>query len=153
MDTLFSRIIFMSGSLQRVILFYGILMIFRWGITLDILVVFFLNFMSIASDIEDKKDAIKLRDMRGDVEFKEVDFSYDGSESVLEKLNLKIKSGEKLTLVRPSRAGKSTVCSLIPRFYDVSSGSVAIEGCCRMITSLKKIKIYDTVQLKNKKRS
>jgi ATP-binding cassette subfamily B protein len=109
--------------------------------------------MRIAPDIEEKKDAIHLRDMRGDVEFKVVDFSYDGSEFVLEKLNLKIKSGEKLTLVRPSRAGKSIVCSLIPRFYDVSSGSVAIVGCCRMITSLKKIKIYDTVQLKNKKRS
>ncbi len=158
MGTLFSGIRFMSGSLQLVILFYGGLMIFRGEITLGILVGFFLfvnrflepvrkimnllemyqsgmagldrfhNFMSIAPDIEDKKDAIHLRDMTGDVEFKEVDFSYDGSESVLEKLNLKIKSGEKLALVGPSGAGKSTVCSLIPRFYDVTSGCVTIDG-------------------------
>jgi len=101
--------------------------------------------MRIAPDIEEKKDAIHLRDMRGDVEFKVVDFSYDGSEFVLEKLNLKIKSGEKLAQRGSTMASKSIVCSLIPRFYDVSSGSVAIVGCCQMITSLKKIKNHDIV--------
>ena len=80
-------------------------------------------------DITDKPDARPLTDVRGEIEFKDVTFTYDREkEVVLEDVNLRIRPGEMLALVGPSGGGKSTLCQLIPRFYEVTKGSVTIDG-------------------------
>ena len=80
-------------------------------------------------DITDKPDARPLTDVRGEIEFKDVTFTYDREkEVVLEDVNLHIRPGEMLALVGPSGGGKSTLCQLIPRFYEVTKGSVTIDG-------------------------
>jgi len=79
-------------------------------------------------DVQDKADAVEVPSLSGDIAFRDVSFSYDGRRNVLDHINLKIKSGETIAFVGPSGAGKTTICSLIPRFYDVTSGSLAIDG-------------------------
>lgn len=97
----------------------------------------FLEILSIAPDIADKPDAVSLDDVRGDIEFSDVSFHYeDTSERVLSHINLSVKAGEYIALVGPSGVGKTTLCSLIPRFYDVSEGAVRIDG-----TDIKDIKL------------
>ncbi len=97
----------------------------------------FLEILSIAPDIADKPDAVSLDNVRGDIEFSDVSFHYeDTSERVLSHINLSVKAGEYIALVGPSGVGKTTLCSLIPRFYDVSEGAVRIDG-----TDIKDIKL------------
>ncbi|MRH44665.1 ATP-binding cassette domain-containing protein [Aquibacillus halophilus] len=80
-------------------------------------------------DITDKKDAKHLKDLDGDIEFDQVSFRYeDEEELVLDNISLKVKQGETIALVGMSGGGKSTIISLIPRFYDVTSGSIKIDG-------------------------
>ncbi|WP_078543339.1 ABC transporter ATP-binding protein [Litchfieldia alkalitelluris] len=79
-------------------------------------------------DIQDAKDAVKVPELHGDIQFDNVSFSYEGNKSVLEKIDLKIHAGETVAFVGPSGAGKTTICSLIPRFYDVDAGSIKIDG-------------------------
>lgn len=89
----------------------------------------FLEILSIAPDIADKPDAISVEEVKGDIEFRNVSFQYEEqAEKVLNQINLKVKAGEYVALVGPSGAGKTTLCSLIPRFYEVSQGSVLIDG-------------------------
>jgi len=89
----------------------------------------FQEIMDIEPDIEDKKDAKELKDVRGDIEFKDVSFSYrENQDKVLNKVSLKVPAGAYIALVGSSGAGKTTLCSLIPRFYDVTGGSVLIDG-------------------------
>lgn len=89
----------------------------------------FLEILSIAPDIADKPDAIELKKANGDIEFQNVSFSYaEKNENVLDNINLKVDAGSYLALVGPSGAGKTTLCSLILRFYDVSSGRITIDG-------------------------
>lgn len=89
----------------------------------------FLEVMEIAPDIKDGPDAVSVDHVRGDVEFDQVSFHYeDHSQNVLSHVNLKVNAGEYVALVGSSGAGKTTLCSLIPRFYDVSSGAVKIDG-------------------------
>lgn len=89
----------------------------------------FQEIMSIAPDIADKPDAISVDKLEGAIEFEDVSFHYSGNqEKVLNHVNLKVASGEYVALVGPSGAGKTTLCSLIPRFYEVSSGSVKVDG-------------------------
>lgn len=89
----------------------------------------FLEMMSIAPDIEDSPDALPLAKARGEVRFENVSFSYEsGQEEVLSHVNLEVKPGEYVALVGSSGAGKTTLCSLIPRFYDVSEGAVYLDG-------------------------
>ncbi|PKR78045.1 multidrug ABC transporter ATP-binding protein [Halalkalibacillus sediminis] len=78
-------------------------------------------------DIVDRPNAKVVDDLKGDIEFHHVDFSYDRYKSVLKDINLKIQPGETVAFVGPSGAGKTTICSLIPRFYDVNKGSITID--------------------------
>ena len=85
--------------------------------------------MDIESDIKDKDNAVSLKNVKGDVTFSNVSFKYkDGVEEVLSGINLDVKAGTYIALVGSSGAGKTTLCSLIPRFYDVSEGSIKIDG-------------------------
>lgn len=89
----------------------------------------YMELLEINPDIEDKKDAIALQDVKGDVCFEDVSFAYkDTPENVLSHINLQVKQGEYVALVGQSGAGKTTLCSLIPRFYDVDLGRITIDG-------------------------
>lgn len=89
----------------------------------------FLEIMNVEPDIVDAKDARDAGELKGDISFKNVAFHYvDTDTNVLSNLNLHIKAGEYVALVGSSGAGKTTMCSLIPRFYDVSSGEIDIDG-------------------------
>lgn len=89
----------------------------------------FREVMDIMPDIEDKPDAVDLTDVRGDITFDHVTFHYEGiQENVLQNLSLHVKAGEYVALVGTSGVGKSTLCSLIPRFYDVTEGAVLFDG-------------------------
>jgi len=89
----------------------------------------FLQIMDADIDIFDEPDAIPLENPKGDIEFKNVSFEYpDDHNRVFTGLNLKIKSGEKIAFVGPSGGGKTTLCNLIPRFYDVTNGEITLDG-------------------------
>ncbi|MBP2239562.1 ATP-binding cassette subfamily B protein [Cytobacillus eiseniae] len=88
----------------------------------------FLELIDTEPEVEDVKDAIEVAGLRGDIRFNNVSFSYDEHKSVLEGIDLQIKKGETIAFVGPSGAGKTTICSLIPRFYDVTSGSITVDG-------------------------
>ena len=89
----------------------------------------FLEILSINPDITDKPDARELIKAKGNITFENVYFHYEEhSETVLSNLNLHVNSGQYIALVGTSGVGKSTLCSLIPRFYDVSSGRILIDG-------------------------
>ena len=82
----------------------------------------------IEEDIEKESDtAIEIKDIKGEIEFSNVNFSYEDNK-ILEDVSLKIEKGKMLALVGPSGGGKSTFCNLIPRFYDVDSGDIKIDG-------------------------
>ena len=90
-------------------------------------------------DIIDAPDAVALDHVDGDIEFKDVSFAYDeGKGDVLSHVDLHIKPGEMLALVGQSGGGKSTLCQLIPRFYEISSGSITLDG-----TDIRHIKLAD----------
>lgn len=95
----------------------------------------FLSIMEIDPDIKESRDAVSLERIEGKLTFKGVDFTYDGSDDILKNFNLEIAPGESIALVGESGAGKSTICSLIPRFYDVTGGSLSIDG-----VDIKKLK-------------
>ena len=89
----------------------------------------FLEAMAVEPDIQDKPDAIELGDVKGQVVFDHVSFHYsDMSENVLCNVNLTIEPGEYVALAGPSGVGKTTMCSLIPRFYEVNEGAIRIDG-------------------------
>ncbi len=89
----------------------------------------FLEIMSIEPAIKDKDNAVEKNDFKGDVAFTDVSFRYnDKNDYVLKNVNLAVKAGEYVALVGSSGAGKTTLCSLIPRFYDVTSGSISVDG-------------------------
>lgn len=97
----------------------------------------FLEVLSIAPDIADEPDAVSLDQVKGEIEFKDVSFYYENEEDkVLEDLNLKVGAGDYIALVGPSGVGKTTLCSLIPRFYEVSEGSICLDG-----TDIRHIKL------------
>ena len=89
----------------------------------------FLEILDIHPDITDRADARELMNAKGDITFENVFFHYEEhSETVLSNLNLHVRAGQYIALVGTSGVGKSTLCSLIPRFYDVSSGRILIDG-------------------------
>ncbi len=84
--------------------------------------------LKIEPEIKDKKNAIDMSFDKTDIEFKNVSFSYDNKRNVLNKINFKIPSGSSFAIVGPTGAGKSTISRLLFRFYDVSSGSILVNG-------------------------
>lgn len=89
----------------------------------------FREIMEIEPDIADAKDVIDMPKVQGNIEFKDVSFAYNSNVSkVLNHISLDIKAGSYTALVGSSGAGKTTLCSLIPRFYEVGSGSISIDG-------------------------
>lgn len=89
----------------------------------------FYEIMDIEPDITDEKGAKDIRSVNGDVEFRDVTFHYaETDRNVLCKLNLHVRAGENVALVGPSGGGKTTLCALIPRFYEISQGELLVDG-------------------------
>lgn len=90
----------------------------------------FFEVMDVEPDIEEPQNPVSLSRVRGDIHFEDVSFSYadDPDTPILDHLNLDIPAGQSVALVGPSGGGKTTICNLIPRFYDVTSGRVSIDG-------------------------
>ncbi|MCR4558150.1 MAG: ABC transporter ATP-binding protein/permease [Saccharofermentans sp.] len=89
----------------------------------------FVEMINMEPDIKDKENAVPLTDVKGDIEFDDVSFKYkDGAHRVLRHINLEVSAGSYVALVGSSGGGKTTLCSLIPRFYDVTGGTIRIDG-------------------------
>ena len=88
----------------------------------------FIELMSTEPTIADAPDAVAMEHVRGAVDVKDVSFTYDGTEEVLHHVDLHVAVGETVAVVGPSGGGKSTLCQLIPRFYDVTEGEIDIDG-------------------------
>ena len=102
----------------------------------------FLQIMDADIEIFDEPGAVELKNPKGDIELKNVSFEYpDDHNLVFTGLNIQIKSGEKIAFVGPSGGGKTTLCNLIPRFYDVTDGEILLDG--------KNIKEYTLKSLRN----
>ena len=86
----------------------------------------FINTLSIKPE-ENNENSVELKDIKGTIEFEDVHFSYE-DKKILEGISLKIDSGKMFALVGPSGGGKTTFCNLIPRFYDIESGDIKIDG-------------------------
>ncbi len=158
LGTLFAGMDTFSGGVQIIVLLAGGSMVLNGEITVGILIGFllftgkflmpikmmmmlieiyqggmagfkrYLEVMDIDPDIKIDDDAIHLEEVEGEVSFEGVDFSYGSDENILSNFNLKVETGEGVALVGESGVGKSTICSLIPRFYDVTNGSLKIDG-------------------------
>ncbi|WP_414901312.1 ABC transporter ATP-binding protein [Rhizobium cremeum] len=88
----------------------------------------FVELIDTEPDIADAPDAIEAPQFRGDIAFRSVGFGYIPEKPVLRGIDLDIKAGETIAFVGPSGAGKTTLCSLLPRFYDVNAGAITIDG-------------------------
>ena len=88
----------------------------------------FVEIMDVEPDIIDAPDAKELKDVHGEIGFENVSFSYDENEKVLQNIDISIPAGKSIALVGPSGGGKTTMCHLIPRFYEVREGSIKIDG-------------------------
>ncbi len=88
----------------------------------------FAQIMETEPDIQEASDAVELKHVTGDIQYKDVSFQYTDKEQVLSHLNIQIPAGKTCALVGPSGGGKTTICSLLPRFYDVTGGSVLVDG-------------------------
>ena len=88
----------------------------------------FFETLQINPDIQDKKGAAELANVYGDIHFDRVTFNYGSDQKVLEDINLRISPGETLAIVGRSGGGKTTLCNLIPRFYEVEKGAIKIDG-------------------------
>ena len=88
----------------------------------------FVEIIDTDTEIKDSPDAEILSYVKGKIEYNNVDFSYDGNSEILNNLNLTIEPGKTVALVGASGGGKTTICSLLPRFYDVTGGSIKIDG-------------------------
>ena len=88
----------------------------------------FVDIMETEPEIVDSPDAEDIGDVKGDICFSDVSFSYDGEKKVLNHVYLDIPAGKTLALVGPSGGGKTTICHLIPRFYEAIDGKITIDG-------------------------
>lgn len=158
MAEFFSGINFLSNLISLVVVFFGGYFIYRGQITLGVLVGFllyvnmflqpirrfsvlvetyqrgmagfhrFVETLQIEPDIVDRKQARAAGRLEGEIVFDDVTFSYDRNKSIFKDISLRIAPGETVALVGPSGAGKTTICNLIPRFYDVQEGRIIIDG-------------------------
>ncbi|OBZ14863.1 multidrug ABC transporter ATP-binding protein [Bacillus sp. FJAT-27264] len=88
----------------------------------------YLEIIDTEPEISDKPDAVDVNALRGDIAFQNVTFGYDEQRPVLKGISLNVKAGETVAFVGPSGAGKTTICSLLPRFYDVTGGAITVDG-------------------------
>ena len=89
----------------------------------------FADIMDEAPEIADSPDAVDIENVQGDIQFKNVSFSYiKGEKTILNHLDLHIGKGQNIALVGPSGGGKTTLCNLIPRFYEIESGEILLDG-------------------------
>lgn len=99
----------------------------------------FLQILSIEPEIKDSENAVSISNVKGDIKLEDVSFKYhDSSHRVLKHINLEVKAGSFVALVGSSGAGKTTLCNLIPRFYEATSGKITIDG-----KDIKDIKLKD----------
>lgn len=99
----------------------------------------FLQILSIEPEIKDSENAVSINNIKGDIKLEDVSFKYnDSSHRVLKHINLEVKAGSYVALVGSSGAGKTTLCNLIPRFYEATSGKITIDG-----KDIKDIKLKD----------
>lgn len=102
----------------------------------------FLEIMDTETDIQDSENAKSVKKVKGDIVFEGVGFRYQSTgESVLENLNFSIEAGKNVAIVGPSGVGKTTICNLIPRFYDVTEGAICLDG-----ENIKNLKVQDLRQ-------
>jgi ATP-binding cassette subfamily B protein len=88
----------------------------------------YLEILGTEPEIQDAPDAVEVHDLKGNIRYENVAFGYDQHRKVIRNINLTITAGETVAFVGPSGAGKTTLCNLLPRFYDVDAGSVTIDG-------------------------
>ncbi|MEK9196753.1 ABC transporter ATP-binding protein [Ureibacillus sp. FSL E2-3493] len=88
----------------------------------------FQELLSEQPEVQDRAGAIDVPYLHGDIKFENVTFGYEEDKTILDNISFELKAGEMTAFVGPSGAGKTTICSLIPRFYDVQSGSISIDG-------------------------
>lgn len=88
----------------------------------------FAEVLATKPEIVDKEGARPLANVQGHIEYRDVSFAYDGSNAVLNQVSFSIDAGKTIALVGPSGGGKTTICSLLPRFYDVTAGSILLDG-------------------------
>ena len=99
----------------------------------------FLQILSIEPEIKDSENTVSISNVKGDIKLEDVSFKYnDSSHRVLKHINLEVKAGSYVALVGSSGAGKTTLCNLIPRFYEATSGKITIDG-----KDIKDIKLKD----------
>ena len=96
----------------------------------------FCEIMDLEPEIKDRPDAVELDHVKGQIEFRDVSFAYDNDKTVLSHIDLTVRPGKTLALVGPSGGGKTTLCHLIPRFYDIRSGAILLDG-----TDIRDIKL------------
>ncbi|MFZ7120068.1 MAG: ABC transporter ATP-binding protein [Eubacteriaceae bacterium] len=170
MGEFISGVSLFSNMLHLIVIFFGALFIYKNQLTIGVLVQFLLyiaiflepirriaNFvetfqkaasgfnrfteiLDINPDIVDSRDAKNIGKLSGDIKFNEVSFNYNKNETVLKNINLKIDAGETIAFVGPSGAGKTTICSLIPRFYEVSSGNIVVDNISIREISLQSLR-------------
>ncbi|MFL5021690.1 MAG: ABC transporter ATP-binding protein [Microvirga sp.] len=88
----------------------------------------YMTFLDTRPDIADRPGATDVGKLKGDIQYKNVEFGYAVERSILKGLDLTIRAGETIAFVGPSGAGKTTICSLLPRFYEVDGGAITIDG-------------------------
>ena len=88
----------------------------------------YLEILNTEPDIKDAENAIQVEHLRGDISFRNVSFGYESEQPILSHIDLHLNAGETVAFVGPSGAGKTTLCSLIPRFYEVDGGAITIDG-------------------------
>ncbi|MBC1435695.1 ABC transporter ATP-binding protein [Listeria rocourtiae] len=88
----------------------------------------FIDVIDTEPAIVDRVDATDVGHLHGDIQYKHVSFQYDSGKTVLNGIDLEVKAGETVAFVGPSGAGKTTICNLLPRFYDVTGGAIMIDG-------------------------